>query len=241
MRFSQRLPRTRGDGPLSEGLAASSCRWGGSPAHAGMDPMHGRSASTGQRGGSPAHAGMDPDAIQARSSLVSDGLPRTRGDGPVQRRVIPGQNSTRRLPRTRGDRPVTPSPGGHQQAAPPHTRGWTRFAQTWRLPKPVGSPAHAGMDPRTSQLAYENSFVGSPAHAGMDPRTLTRCETDAVEGSPAHAGMDPSWAADARPDPSRLPRTRGDGPITFKAIGDDVAMFGLPRTRGDGPAASDFV
>ena len=72
--------------------------------------------------GSPAHAGMDP--IRAQRYHVSQGLPRTRGDGPFERQPTQGLNK-----------------------APPHTRGWTLKMMMDAL-NGGGSPAHAGMDPR---------------------------------------------------------------------------------------------
>src|ERR1700730_14260545 len=76
--------------------------------------------------GSPARAGMDPttDLSSAR---------------------------TPRLPRTRGDGPWTGGVSGLTTTAPPHARGWTRISMRTRQ-HARGSPARAGMDPRTSAL-----------------------------------------------------------------------------------------
>ena len=71
--------------------------------------------------GFPAHAGMD------------------RGPLP------PGYGSNR-LPRTRGDGPSAGNGPWSNEAASPHTRGWTRLDLMDRAAA-LGFPAHAGMDP----------------------------------------------------------------------------------------------
>src|ERR1700675_5032058 len=88
------------------------------------------------------------------------------------------------LPRTRGDGPALVVAHPPLDAAPPHTRGWTRAI---RIGPAVGP--------------------GSPAHAGMDPaHRLTRLS------------------------PSRLPRTRGDGP--FSLLETALRHLAPPHTRG---------
>ncbi len=213
----------------------------GSPAHAGMDPAHlasltpagwlPRSRGDGPAGGiaitgnvtappltrgwtlqptiwrtegagSPAHAGMDPrrPCRCARRTW----LPRSRGDGPE------GVQLTRKA-----------------AVAPPLTRGWTR-APGVAGRRGRGSPAHAGMDPRTARRSSSCARLPrsrgdgpySPPRASLTSRAppLTRGWTprDLItrileRGSPAHAGMDPSPLShrDLR---TRLPRSRGDGP-----------------------------
>ena len=71
--------------------------------------------------GFPAHAGMDP--MRATMTGRYDGLPRTRGDGPLNVEVEIGR-----------------------KGASPHTRGWTQGMVQPATPIP-GFPAHAGMDP----------------------------------------------------------------------------------------------
>ena len=152
-----------------------------------------------------------------------------------------------RLPRTRGDGPLRPVLSTEVVGAPPHTRGWTLLDHLPRL-RDGGSPAHAGMDPILS--TFRPLYRGLPRTRGDGPgsvfaepavglapphtRGWTRFAVDVPgrrAGSPAHAGMDPShrrWP----PEPPRLPRTRGDGPI-FPSVGSRRPR--LPRTRGDGP------
>ncbi len=192
------LPRTRGDGPRRRHV------WRGFP----PAPPHTRGWTPKKlsvkliSNGSPAHAGMDPALNNVQA--VSKGLPRTRGDGPT---II--------------------LPDGSQSEAPPHTRGWTAWAQA-RANLDVGSPAHAGMDPcrlrRTSRrirlprtrgdgpLAAVTASAASlaPPHTRGWTRSRSR-PTSSCSGSPAHAGMDPAAVGHAGRDPG-LPRTRGDGP-----------------------------
>ena len=109
-----------------------------------------------------------------------------------------------RLPRTRGDGPTPSNPNARGSRASPHTRGWT----------PVGAAA-------------ADRLRGFPAHAGMD-REARRGPRRAA-GFPAHAGMDPRTARDRR-GCTRLPRTRGDGPLPpLPALPDWRAS---PHTRG---------
>ena len=113
-----RLPRTRGDGPAHDTSDATPD--GASPHTRGWTLLGVGRVVTEL--GFPAHAGMDPTPAPRPSSCW--GLPRTRGDGPVE------------------SQSVSDVPG-----ASPHTRGWThRGAGT--APVNVGFPAHAGMDPR---------------------------------------------------------------------------------------------
>ena len=110
------LPRTRGDGPILQERRQDQV----------LAPPHTRGWTQdgiglcGRDTGSPAHAGMDP--LDALGAYAPTGLPRTRGDGPVNRLGM-----------------VDSIP------APPHTRGWTRQRRRDDL-LPPGSPAHAGMD-----------------------------------------------------------------------------------------------
>ena len=170
--------------------------------------------------GFPAHAGMDPPT-------------RT------------GWAGARRLPRTRGDGPAPSSAKRRGASASPHTRGWTpASAAPRRLRR--GFPAHAGMDPtrccpRPSRRRLPRTRGDGPrfhcelarlVEASPHTRGWTRgsWKNDTEHcGFPAHAGMDP------RPPSSscaatRLPRTRGDGPMP--SIRRCFSFTASPHTRG---------
>ena len=172
------------------------------------------------RNGFPAHAGMDP--TRSRGPRRRHGLPRTRGDGPRRRAAA--------------------SP---LREASPHTRGWTRtppLASRW----PAGFPAHAGMDPLTRRRRFPRSRLPRtrgdgpaggrhrPAHDAASPHTRGWTRADSLldlhrRGFPAHAGMDPG-CRHPQPFEFRLPRTRGDGPLSeFLA---QIASSASPHTRG---------
>ena len=211
-----RLPRTRGDGP-------EEWAWQGME---GAAPPHTRGwtqpdvAGPDRRHGSPAHAGMD--LSYPRDCTDVFGLPRTRGDGPNR-----------------------PRPTLGLAAAPPHTRGWTRWRGLHHGLR-GGSPAHAGMDP--GARGFAPSRPGLPRTRGDGPVSAsTLDETKGAPphtrgwtvgpllgdrhrtGSPAHAGMDPSRSRCAGRT-SRLPRTRGDGPGSgYAAAYEGEAP---PHTRG---------
>ena len=212
----RRLPRTRGDGPQEIEHALRALR--ASPHTRGWTrrPL----ARQGPRRGFPAHAGMD----------------RGRGRPPTDRR---------RLPRTRGDGPqeIEHAPGALR--ASPHTRGWTRGDHA---PGPLGTgfPAHAGMDPlgagpRPFRRRLPRTRGDGPraraadvAGSAASPHTRGWTVTDTglaslAHGFPAHAGMDPPPTTTSTPT-TRLPRTRGDGPLLE---GPHVARLeASPHTRG---------
>ncbi len=212
------LPRTRGDGPEISRGGKVVPR---APPHPrGWTRLHDRERQ-GHRG-SPAPAGMDP-----------------RYGDPAER---PGG-----LPRTRGDGPLTSLHQGCRRPAPPHPRGWTRVDLA-RPGASSGSPAPAGMDPRTGapfrsarrlprtrgdgphQGAAETAERGAPPH----PRGWTGLQGRPIclrQGSPAPAGMDPRSSRSPRPV-SRLPRTRGDGP--WMMFGTESEGVAPPHPR-DGP------
>ena len=151
------LPRTRGDRPDAEAAKSEAC----------SAPPHTRGSTLSCRqtaepfGGSPAHAGIDPTKWAIAGSRRR--LPRTRGDRPPQDHVVRAHSpapphtrgstsmtvtwfasilgspahagidplwavvaySTERLPRTRGDRPRYRRRVITFATAPPHTRGST--------------------------------------------------------------------------------------------------------------------
>ena len=149
------------------------------------------------------------------------------------------------LPRTRGDGPLTSWGSGIEELASPHTRGWTRPRGLRRDDGP-GFPAHAGMD--REDLVKLAGMEGLPRTRGDGPdlglggrrrvaaSPHTRGWTQARQGArrqergfPAHAGMDPTPARTDRPA-SRLPRTRGDGPVFV--LPSPLNRSASPHTRG---------
>ena len=211
-----RLPRTRGDGP--DGRLAGKIERKAPPHTRGWSQRH-RDCSR-RSDGSPAHAGMVPR--EGPAGLRGRGLPRTRGDGPRSFFV--------RLRAT---------------WAPPHTRGWSLHPQA-AIALGFGSPAHAGMVPRTRRpradtdrlprtrgdgplrLRCSGFMPAAPPHTrGWSLRVRARHARPS--GSPAHAGMvppsdrAPRWRA-------RLPRTRGDGPAP--PTGPHRSGWAPPHTRG---------
>ena len=111
-RRSQRLPRTRGDGPPRP--SRLSMRHWASP--------HTRGWTVGETWmvnvdvGFPAHAGMD--LSPANRCAVSYGLPRTRGDGPT--RVLAYILFGRASPHTRGWTPESAPVSGADRGFPAH-------------------------------------------------------------------------------------------------------------------------
>ena len=210
------LPRTRGDGPNA--CFAIFDEAGASPHTRGWTPIVLHKGVIVK--GFPAHAGMD--RRQGRGRNRSAGLPRTRGDGPHEQ----------------------PAPLREEQASP-HTRGWTADRGLLREGE-RGFPAHAGMDRWTAGEAPGRSRLprtrgDGPSHAprpaprrGASPHTrgwtpARRLDLRLGPGFPAHAGMDPStWSR--RSARSRLPRTRGDGPLGQTSF-PELARAS-PHTRG---------
>ena len=214
--IAARIPRTRGDGPKDPRVVGGTLR----------DSPHTRGWTRHRRGparlghGFPAHAGMDPATTGPTPSR--SWIPRTRGDGPLDRRC-------RRSGRTDS----------------PHTRGWTRGRGRLSGNR-RGFPAHAGMDPhvvgpqgaagRIPRTRGDGpvGFVGSPGRAGDSPHTRgwTRIASGSParrQGFPAHAGMDPE-SANGGERRGRIPRTRGDGPQA--AVSLRGLMGDSPHTRG---------
>ena len=210
------LPRTRGDGPRV--LPHAWRRREASPHTRGWTlavrllPM--------PHPGFPAHAGMDPTAGDECAPRLW--LPRTRGDGPDHV----------------GAEPLA-------EVASPHTRGWTRPQDVLQA-LAGGFPAHAGMDPRYAR--HTGYFRGLPRTRGDGPYrwraqtwfgpasphtrgwTQRRSGVPAVGiGFPAHAGMDRVGLLVAG-DFGRLPRTRGDGPVS--SAQSLIQTEASPHTRG---------
>ena len=211
-----RLPRTRGDGPGCRPTAVKGD--GASPHTRGWTRRLG--GERRQALGFPAHAGMDPRP--ARAPRPTARLPRTRGDGPVWQRM-----------------------GEDKRLASPHTRGWTP-GQSGRVEPGQGFPAHAGMDP--SRGFWTTAAPGLPRTRGDGPAAVRNALTAFQasphtrgwtrpgvaghvrdRGFPAHAGMDPARSRSRR-NARRLPRTRGDGPLT--APRGTLESAASPHTRG---------
>ncbi len=213
---SLRLPRTRGDRPCPRSRSGSRAS---APPHT-RGSTHGEHRRFGRARGSPAHAGIDLCPVPLPPLYV-------------------------RLPRTRGDRPTSTDHGSHKRSAPPHTRGSTRIELRVTV-RATGSPAHAGIDPRTTARTATSGGLprtrgdrpclkASPADIEPAPPHTRGSTLIAPEprsgpvGSPAHAGIDPS----ARRAPRlgwRLPRTRGDRPCSI----DHASSIRVapPHTRG---------
>ncbi len=210
------LPRVGGDRPCAARATTS-------PPKA---PPRGRGSTRAQRGraggaaGSPAWAGIDPATGSSSGSRCW-------------------------LPRVGGDRPVDLFDSFKLKLAPPRGRGSTQHRDQRRRPR-GGSPAWAGIDPRTS--APPTSTRRLPRVGGDRPRaeSTTRATRPAPprgrgstlgerrrgrhhRGSPAWAGIDPArrpstWAA------TRLPRVGGDRPWAAR---DPRGEGGAPpRGRG---------
>ena len=230
------LPRTRGDGPWTFIFIIYSSS--ASPHTRGWTRVRVRIVDTDD--GFPAHAGMDPPP--RRIDSTSSGLPRTRGDGPS-----PPQIKHFRMeasPHTRGwTRRL--SAVGRVVRASPHTRGWT-LERHLKHGRPLGFPAHAGMDPRQQCRGSPEPWLPRTRGDGPDGDAfMTVADTASPHtrgwthfgqvaalvftGFPAHAGMDPRQTSRPRPR-ARLPRTRGDGPEG--AIRGPASHQASPHTRG---------
>ncbi len=210
------LPRAGGDGPSHIDFTPSE---GAAPPRRRGWTLHQRPLRVLLRG-SPAQAGMDralgADEHQGR------GLPRAGGDGPA------------RVATT-----ASPIP------APPRRRGWT-VCQAAAITFAIGSPAQAGMDPRSPRPAAPRSWLPRAGGDGPDGRVGPGTRMSApprrrgwtprrgglarsVVGSPAQAGMDPSRFG-AASSMRRLPRAGGDGPAqTLRPV---AATEAPPRRRG---------
>ena len=211
-----RLPRARGDGPAAK--TALSCVETASPRSRGWTLLE-----------------------RVRTRLV-EGFPALAGMDRRGRRYSP---PPRRLPRARGDGPFASPPSRSGHRASPRSRGWTPQSGP-ALPRRIGFPALAGMDPAPS--AEYRSQYGLPRARGDGPnrrlvvtmplpasprsRGWTRHALGGGrrrEGFPALAGMDRArWRRSA--SSSRLPRARGDGPVVLRLRGPVTPAS--PRSRG---------
>ena len=203
-KYKQRLPRLRGDGPERSSMHE---------AHAMAPPptrgwTHRVMNVRAHISGSPAYAGMDRQRWEAGDTRAQ--IPRLRGDGPAKVAMIAA---------------------GAQ--APPPTRGWTRSTAPPRHP-PDGCPANAGMDRTTEgEVALhgrngQNISRGSPAYAGMDPRSPSRqCPRDwlpRLRGDGPQARHRPLVAIVAPPP------TRG---WTLDHLRHTASLAGSPAYAGD--------
>ena len=235
----------------------------GSPAHAGMDlsrraPCSRRAGLPRPRGDGPHRAPSGRGCIPAPPptrgwTLVAGDLPSGTFGSPAHAGMDPagrGEQSARRwLPRPRGDGPSPSRRRRTTRAAPPPTRGWTS-SRSRRTILPHGSPAHAGMDPSPTRPATASSRLPRPRGDGPASRPASRRERRAPPptrgwtgvvgnqgdddlGSPAHAGMDPT-SSSLGAVVSRLPRPRGDGPLTL--MEPPAGRGAPPPTRGWTPA-----
>ena len=194
----RRIPRTRGDGPLT------------------------RQHDRGQPLDSPHPRGW---TVRAADQVpVRQGFPAPAGMDPSRRG---GRTRRRGIPRTRGDGPGKSTPVSSGSADSPHPRGWTpRFKP--RAPVLRGFPAPAGMDPPPPPAPRAHRRIPRTRGDGPDtagcgrddvwdsphPRGWTQHPARVRPGDvgfPAPAGMDPTESPDMNAF-VRIPRTRGDGP-----------------------------
>ena len=192
-----------------------------SPAHAGMYPSFCSTWHLRYSQVSPAHAGMYRGSCE-RTPPGSGCFPRTRGD-------VPGRRGSNKI----------------GSWFPPHTRGCTGVISGESLPQSV-SPAHAGMYPGYKRIGRTpRGFPRTRGDVPMNNQGIlvngtfpphTRGCTPSGPGggdstgvSPAHAGMYRHWRGRTREHPG-FPRTRGDVPHDFNALGL-VPEF-PPHTRG---------
>ena len=148
------------------------------------------------------------------------------------------------IPRTRGDGPARVGPLYVRVVDSPHPRGWTRTNHACRR-QASGFPAPAGMDPfpssgeagpaRIPRTRGDGPAPASASRAGTadspHPRGWTQTDLPRVAagaGFPAPAGMDPGRSASSARS-ARIPRTRGDGPPTFRPCAQSSEDSPHPR------------
>ena len=251
------LPRARGDRPPLAGAAytydaASPCprgstqpelsdedEAGGFPVPAGIDPLAWDAAAFSSwlpraRGDRPwctitfaekPPASPCPRGSTPRATPPNHGLPGFPVPAGIDPDRLPPECGRQRLPRARGDRPVALFWRGNGDAASPCPRGSTltiySSARSTR-----GFPVPAGIDPSGFAVA-SGMGMASPC-----PRGSTR-SADSVRSSapgfPVPAGIDPIPASGMSPS-NRLPRARGDRPLTV--AGDVSRETASPCPRG---------
>jgi len=152
------------------------------------------------------------------------------------------------LPRTRGDRPVDTKYIPMAKGSTPHARGSTCRLSGFNTHILV-YPARAGIDPsgamslaslaslprtrgdRPLCLYHTRTFSGSTPHArGSTPCDVLPARVESVY--PARAGIDPSLPMWPTGSPG-LPRTRGDRPVSSEMDMDFVRS--TPHARGSTP------
>ena len=129
--------------------------------------------------GSPAPAGMDP--LQGTQQPCPPRLPRARGDGPL---ALPANAAA--------------------WSAPPRPRGWTPSDPPAARP-PRGSPAPAGIDPRSA--ARRASGTRLPRARGDGPE-IHKAEREAIEAPPRPRGWTAARGPRASARAARRPRRR---------------------------------
>ena len=217
------VPRPRGDGPR-DGLCVAGLHERSPPARGWTDPDRIRD---GRPLAFPARAGMDRNRTGREGS--SDRVPRPRGDGPA-------------LYAKSGD--------GYKRSPP--ARGWTDDPQG-QNPAVEAFPARAGMDRCSPRMAPPSTGVprprgDGPEHASavklVDERSPpARGWTEGRDGMPlrlqafpARAGMDRTPLS-GLPNPSCVPRPRGDGPSIGRPRGKMAKRSPPARGWTDAPAA----
>ncbi len=213
----------------------------GSPAHAGIGPGWNQAANAPLR--LPRARGDRPEGALVKAPGF-EAPPRTRGSAPTSsstRRSVAGSpahagigrppsssaRASRWLPRARGDRPFKETTHDRRQGAPPRTRG-SAFSCIPGTPACAGSPAHAGIGPRSGRSSTCPCRL--PRARGDRPRGLAAVTAD-EEAPPRTRGSALSWMTRA-PELTGSPAHAGIGPSDEGRAGAGV---GLPRARGDRP------
>ena len=220
-RITDRIPRTRGDGPRKDCFVHLPC--GDSPHARGWTVA--ATLLDFRVGGFPARAGMD--LLRGQGESCGGGIPRTRGDGPEIHTELEGEYKDS-----------------------PHARGWTLLARLLDRDD-AGFPARAGMDPRPPSRTPPSAWIPRTRGDGPHRRPACRARTrDSPHargwtrgrrtraasrcGFPARAGMDPRLRG-AEAGLRGIPRTRGDGPLSRS--GSLAARSDSPHARGWTPFA----
>ena len=192
------IPRTRGDGPSTR--VVTRAKMVDSPHPRGWTLFH--SVDLFRLLGFPAPAGMD--LIPSSCRRDSARIPRTRGDGPAGNDVA-----------------------CHLLADSPHPRGWTAFAPSCNA-SVTGFPAPAGMDPTRARCWCCRSRIPRTRGDGPEPTTPP---DGLVQDSPHPRGWTPERCG-SRSDRTGFPAPAGMDLAQEKLT---LALRRIPRTRGDGP------